>query len=357
MCEEGVPLEVQIRTESMDHIAQEGIAAHWRYKEGEMSQDQKLEENLRWLRQMYEWLQESHNPQDFLEGVRREVQMTEIFVFTPRSEIKELPSGSTPLDFAYSVHSDIGDHCIGARVNGRIVQLNHNLRTGDMVEILTSKNQTPHVDWLDVAVTTRARAKIRQRLREMGELEPAADACKAKTPQARPAAPPKPQVRMVDDATRVKLIRIEGKKDVQVQFAKCCNPMPGHDIVGYATRRPGISIHKADCRTFARTSHNPKQVVDAAWASDNQIRAAITVTTRPRSSILADITAVIAPLNITIHEAQFRPDEDGGRYFDIVFDAPNRSAVERVTRILRTVGGVTDVATKYVQDMPRTSRV
>jgi len=355
MCEKGVPLEIQIRTEEMDHTAQEGIAAHWRYKEGEMTPDQKTEENLRWLRQMYEWMQEAHNPQDFLEGVRRDVQMSEIFVFTPKSEVKELPAGSTPLDFAYAVHSDIGDHCIGARVNGRIVQFNHNLRTGDMVEILTSKNQTPHVDWLDITITTRARSKIRQRLREMGELEPL-ETAKAKTAPQRPPAPPKPQVRMVDDATRGKLIRIEGKKDMQVQFAKCCNPMPGHAIVGYTTRHPGITVHRSECGTFGRAKPDPKRLVDVSWASENQIRAAMRVTTSPRSSILADITSAIVPLNITITEAQFKHDDDGRRYFDFVFDAPNRGAVDRVTRIIKTVAGVTDVKTQYIHEVPITSR-
>lgn len=355
MCEKGVPLEIQIRTEEMDHTAQEGIAAHWRYKEGEMTSDQRTEENLRWLRQMYEWMQEAHNPQDFLEGVRREVQMSEIFVFTPKSEVKELPAGSTPLDFAYAVHSDVGDHCIGARVNGRIVQFSHNLRTGDMVEILTSKNQTPHVDWLDIAITTRARTKIRQRLREMGELEPL-ETAKAKPAPPRRPAPPKQQVRMVDDATRGKLIRIEGKKDMQVQFAKCCNPMPGHAIVGYTTRHPGITVHRSGCGTFGRANPDPKRVVDVSWASDNQIRAAMRVTTSARSSILADITTAIVPLNITITEAQFKHDDDGRRYFDFVFDAPNRGAVDRVTRMIKTVAGVTDVKTQYIHEVPIASR-
>ena len=355
MGDKGMPLEIQIRTKEMDETAQEGIAAHWRYKEGEITPDQKTEENLRWLRQMYEWMQEAHTASDFLEGVRRDVQMSEIFVFTPKSEVKELPAASTPLDFAYAIHSDIGDHCIGARVNGRIVQLNHNLRTGDMVEILTSKNQTPHIDWLEIVVTPRARTKIRQRLREMGELEPL-ESGKVKAPPHHPPAPHKPEVRVVDDATRGKLIRIEGKKDMQVQFAKCCNPMPGHAIVGYTTRHPGISIHRSDCGTFVRANPDPHRLVEVSWANDNQVRAALRVTTGPRSSILADITNAIARLNISIREAQFKPDQDGKRHFDFVFDAPNRGAVDRVTRIIKTVTGVTDIKTQYVEDVPISTR-
>ncbi len=351
MCEKGMPLEVQIRTQEMDHTAQEGIAAHWRYKEGEATSDQKMEENLKWLRQMYEWMQEAYTPDDFLEGVRRDVQMSEIFVFTPKSEIRELPAGATPLDFAYSIHSDIGDHCIGARINGRIVQLNYSLHTGDTVDILTSKNQTPHVDWLDIVVTPRARTKIRQKLRELGELEPA-DVAKQKveTPKRPPA--PKPVVRVVDDATREKLIRIEGTKGMAVQFAKCCNPMPGHLILAYVTRG-GITIHRRECRNFAKVTRDPKRFVEVSWEGERYIQAALRVTTSPRASMLADLTNRIAPLNIAITEAQFQPGDDGQRYFDFVFDAPDRATVDRVKRTLRTVAGVADVTTRYVHDTSR----
>ena len=350
MCGKGMPLEIQIRTEDMDRTAQEGIAAHWRYKEGEDDADYKLEENLKWLRQMYEWMQEAHTPDDFLDGVRRDVQMSEIFVFTPKSEVRELPAGATPLDFAYSIHSDIGDHCIGARANGRIVPLSFNLRTGDTVEILTSKNQTPHIDWLEIVVTQRARTRIRQRLREMGELEPVSTE-KAKQEPARPVVSPRhTQVRAVDDATRAKLIRIEGKKDLAAQFAKCCNPMPGHAIVGYATRGSGITIHRADCGVFARTALDTTRVIEVSWEGDKHIQAALRVTTGPRPSMLADITNAILPLNIAITEAQFHPDENGRSFFDFAFDAPDRATVDRVVHLIGRVAGVSGIATRYVRD-------
>jgi GTP pyrophosphokinase len=353
MCDRGMPLEVQIRTEDMDRTAQEGIAAHWKYKEGESSSDHRIEENLKWLRQMYEWIQEPHTPDDFLDGVRREVQMSEIFVFTPKSEVRELPSGATPLDFAYAIHSDIGDHCIGARVNGRIVQFSHNLRTGDTVEILTSKNQTPHIDWLDIVVTPRARTKIRQRLREMGELEPVEPTERLKHEPARLVSLPKPQVRVVDDATREKLIRIEGNKGMAVQFAKCCNPMPGHAVIGYATRNPGITIHRADCRNFAKTPRDPNRRIEVSWEGERQFQAALRVVTGIRPTMLADITSAIAPLNIAIIEARFTPDENGRRYFDFVFETPDRGTIDRVMRIIQTVPGVSEVHTQYVQEVSR----
>jgi len=170
MRETGSPLEIQIRTEEMDRTAREGIASHWMYKEG--LRDPKLDDQLRWLSQMYEWLQDAHAPDELLDSLRRDVSTSDVYVFTPKGEVKELPMGATPLDFAYHIHSDIGNHCIGARVDGRMVPLRYNLQTGDVVEILTSKSQNPHLDWLDIVVTGKARTRIRQQLRELGELAP-----------------------------------------------------------------------------------------------------------------------------------------------------------------------------------------
>ena len=206
MRENGVPLEIQIRTEEMDRTAREGIASHWRYKEGIGKIDSKLDSQLRWLRQMFEWLNEAHVPEELLDSVRRDVGATEVYVFTPKGEVKELPAAATPLDFAYMIHSDVGHHCIGARVNGGMVPLRYHLQTGDVVEILTSKNQTPHLDWLDIVVTGKARTRIRQRLREIGELEPLEEREPGEKPQPRPSRKPPTTVRQVDDATRQKLV-------------------------------------------------------------------------------------------------------------------------------------------------------
>ncbi len=247
MRENGLPLEIQIRTEEMDRTAREGIASHWRYKEGIEKIDLKLDTRLRWLRQMYEWLNEAHVPEELLDSVRRDVGATEVYVFTPKGEVKELPGGATPLDFAYMVHSDVGHHCIGARVNSGMVPLRYHLQTGDVVEILTSKNQTPHLDWLDIVVTGKARTRIRQRLREIGELEPLEDQEPVVKPPPRPPRKAASTVRPVDDETRHKLVRVQGNKGIAVQFAKCCNPMPGHPIIGYITKSPGITVHRAEC--------------------------------------------------------------------------------------------------------------
>ncbi len=352
MCHEGRPLEIQIRTEEMDRTAQEGIAAHWLYKEGnEKRKDANLDERLKWLRQMYESHQEAHSPAEFLEGVKQDVKMSEIFVFTPKGDVKELPAGSTPLDFAYMVHSDIGHHCIGARVNGRIVPLSYNLQTGDKIEVLTSKNQTPHLDWVDVVVTSRARAKIRQRLRELGMLE-MVDQEKPKPAQpVKKPEPVKAPVREVDDATRQKLIRVQGEKGLVVQFAKCCNPMPGHKVVGYITRYAGITIHRAKCGYFARMKSAPDRVIKVWWEGEGQFEIGVRVVISPRPNILADITEAIRPLVIEMTSARFEPGKNGDSDFQFVFNTTDQTSVDQVKRTIHNVAGVKGISTLFVREV------
>ena len=339
MRENGMPLEIQIRTEDMDRIAREGIAAHWVYKDGKT--DPKFDGQLRWLRQMYEWLQDVHGPDEVIDTIRRDVGRTDIYVFTPTGEVKELAEGATPLDFAYHVHSDIGHHCIGARVNGKLVPLRYNLQTGDVVEILTSRSQTPHLDWLDVVVTGKARTRIRQKLRELGELEPHEAQLRRDVVRVLPET--KPRIRHVDDATRERMIRVDGNKGIQVQFAKCCSPMPGHAIIGYATKMPGITIHRADCPNFARTKRDPARIIGASWDGEEHIEIGMRVTTGQRPNVLADITNAIRPMNISITRAQFHPGENGKSLFEFVFEAPDRDSVARVAATLKQVPGVVEV--------------
>ncbi|HOJ33433.1 MAG TPA: bifunctional (p)ppGpp synthetase/guanosine-3',5'-bis(diphosphate) 3'-pyrophosphohydrolase [Candidatus Hydrogenedentes bacterium] len=340
MRENGRPLEVQIRTEEMDRTAREGIAAHWLYKEGAGKQDPKLETQLKWLRQMFEWLKDAQNPEDLVDSVRRDMHDADVYVFTPKGEVKELPNGATPLDFAYAIHSDIGHHCIGARVNGRMVPLRYNLQTGDVVEILTSKNQHPHLDWLEIVVTGKARTRIRQKLREIGELEPLDSQIRRHVADlVQPQ--PKPQVfHEVDDATRLKMIRVDGKKGIAVAFAKCCNPMPGHPILGYATKATGITIHRADCRNFSSSKRNPDRILGATWAGDDHLEFGMRVTAAQRPNMLADITNSLRPMNISITRAQYLPGENGDCHFEFVFETADKESVEHVRRTIRTVVGV-----------------
>ncbi|HEO71473.1 MAG TPA: bifunctional (p)ppGpp synthetase/guanosine-3',5'-bis(diphosphate) 3'-pyrophosphohydrolase, partial [Candidatus Hydrogenedentes bacterium] len=311
------------------------------YKEGQRKPDPKVENQLLWLRQMYDWLKDAHAPEDLLDSVRRNFQAGEVYVFTPKGELKELPKGATPLDFAYMVHTTIGHTCIGARANGRIVPLRYNLQTGDVIEILTSKNQTPHRDWIDIVVTGKARMRIRQKLRELGEMEVAAAKEKGKQPQEPKAS--QPSVRQVDDATRKKLVRIEGMREMAVQFAKCCNPMPGHPILAYARKSPGVTVHRVDCRSFANTQRDPARILRASWEGDEQFETSMRVTLGPRPNVLADVTNAMRPMNVNITEAEYRAGKNGKSFFDFTFETSAPSHAEHVARILRTVSGVTEV--------------
>jgi GTP pyrophosphokinase len=293
---------------------------------------------------MYEWLQDAQAPDDLVDNLRRDVADSDVYVFTPNGEVKELPQGATPLDFAYYVHSEVGHQCIGARVHGRMVPLRYNLQTGDVVEILTSKNQTPHLDWLDTVVTGKARTRIRQRLRELGALEPLDGQIRRHAEEAAPE-PKQPVSHDVDDATREKMIRIEGGGGFAVAFAKCCRPMPGTPVIGYVTKGAGISIHRADCRNFAISRRDPSRVVAASWVGDETIEVGMRVAVGQRPNILADITNAVRPMNISITKAQYIANENGVSIFEFTFEAPDRESIDRVARTVQTVTGVTDVVT------------
>lgn len=350
-------LEIQIRSEDMDKMAREGIAAHWKYKEGEGSQDDKLDRQLAWLEQMYSWLKDAHVPEELMDSMRRYFGPMHTYVFSPKGEVLELPPGSTPLDFAYLIHSDVGHQCIGARVNGRMVPLRYHLQTGDVVEVLTSKSQTPHLDWVDIVVTGRARTRIRQRLRELGALAPMDDPMRqhhdgapAEPPRPRPK-PPSPQLaREVDEATRQNLIRIEGDKGMTVQFAKCCNPMPGHALIGYMTKRAGLSVHRADCKSFAKSNRDAAQVVEASWEGEGLYETGIRVTVGQRPNVLSDLMNALRPINIDILRATYTVDEGRRGQFEFAFETAGKSTINRIVRALNMVNGVQDVTVRPESD-------
>ncbi|MFM1920581.1 MAG: hypothetical protein RLZZ303_2215 [Candidatus Hydrogenedentota bacterium] len=347
MRENGKPMEVQIRTEEMDKMAREGIAAHWVYKEGN-ARDTKLDQQLSWFRQMYEWLKDAHAPEELADSMQRDFTVANIYVFSPKGEVKELPKGATPLDYAYMVHSDIGHRCIGARVNGRMVPLRYHLQTGDVCEILTAKNQHPHPDWIDIVVTGRARTRIRQRLRELGELDPTDDPMVRHAEAA--AAPPRPAPRpaprraesQVDEATRQKLVRVDGLRGLEVHFAKCCHPMPGQPIVAYSTQ-VGVSIHRADCKSFLKSQPDPERIHAASWEGDEEYLRTLRVMLGARPNALTDITAAMRPINVDIIDAHYAPASNGLSCFEFTFRSHEHSQVDRIIRALKTVSGVTRV--------------
>lgn len=350
-----LPLEIQIRSEEMDKMAREGIAAHWIYKEGEKNRDTRLDQQLTWLRQMYSWVKDAHAPEELMDSMRRDFGPSHTYVFSPKGEVKELPPGATPLDYAYMVHSDVGHQCIGARVNGRMVPLRYHLQTGDVVEVLTSKSQTPHLDWVDIVVTGRARTRIRQRLRELGALAPMDDPMHhPHHEEAAPPPPPRPKVRPpvvreVDDLTRQNLVRIEGDKGMVVQFAKCCNPMPGHALIGYITKSTGLTVHRADCKSFAKSNRDAARVIEASWEGEGLYEMRIRVTIGQRPNVLSDLTNALRPINIDILRADYRLVEPGVGCFEFIVETSGKSAVNRIVRTLNTVSGVVEVQAENVE--------
>ena len=340
----GKPLEIQIRSDEMDRVAQEGIAAHWKYKDGVGRVDEKAEHQLQWLRQMYDWLQDAQAPDELFDSMVRDINISEIYAYTPRGEVKELPQGATPLDFAYSIHTDIGHQCIGARVNGSMVPLRYNLQTGDVVEIVTSRKQTPHTGWLDLVVTGRARTRIRQKLRELGDLPQLGSGMPRPTAPSPAIKPrPRPVVHKIDEAARAQQIRVDGTKDLKVQFANCCKPMPGHAVIGYITKRQGITVHRADCSLLGKTERDAKRMLAASWEGDEPVSIRMRVSVGARPNVLADLTTAIRPMNIDITEAELRPGENGSSVFEFVFQTLDPNRVDRVVQTLRTVSGVTQV--------------
>ncbi|MFP4499954.1 MAG: RelA/SpoT family protein [Candidatus Hydrogenedentota bacterium] len=346
----GRPMEIQIRSEEMDRIAREGIAAHWIYKEG--ARDKRLDTQLSWLRTLFEWLQDAASTEEIMESVVRDFTPSHLYVFTPKGAVKELPRGATPLDFAYAVHSAVGNHCVGAQVNGRMVPLRYHLQNGDVVEILTAKNKNPSRDWLDVVVTGKARARIRQRLREIGTLDPVPPEKKHEEPQrsAKTApAPPKNKgdVPAFDEATRQKLIRVDGGKGLAVSFGKCCDPMPGEEVVAYVTLNPaGVTIHRKDCKAFRKSNRDQSRIYSAFWEGEGQVIAGLRVIISQRPNVLFDIMEALRPMTINILEARFSPEPGNGKCrFDFLCELAEDSAVEQVKRLLRAVPDVAAIKT------------
>jgi guanosine-3',5'-bis(diphosphate) 3'-pyrophosphohydrolase len=393
----GDPVEIQIRTPEMHRIAEDGIAAHWLYKEKRTGKD-KLDDSLLWLRQLMEAQQETSDPREFMDTVRVDLFPDEVYVFTPKGDVKALPEGATPIDFAYTVHTKVGEHCVGAKVNGKLVPLRYTLRQGDIVEIVTSPNQHPSRDWLKIVKSTRARAKINQWLkveerarsltlgRELFEREAkkyrlSATALLASEAMKRVAADlgfpgpddllasigygktsvhqvvgklaPVDAVETVLDtrgkgATRPKLeggVKIRGVDDLLIRFAKCCSPVPGDPIVGFITRGRGLTIHTRDCLTVAKSVLDRERLINVEWEVDEPVAA-----TRPvriavyigndRPGLLAEITGAISSRNGNITKAEVTVTEDkkGINHFVVeVADLPQLQGIMAAIREVRDV--------------------
>jgi guanosine-3',5'-bis(diphosphate) 3'-pyrophosphohydrolase len=348
MCLGTTPLEIQIRTSEMHNVAEYGVAAHWRYKEGDRK-DVEFEERVGWLRQLIEWHRELAGAEEFLESVKTDIFIDQVFVYTPKGEIKDLPKGSTPLDFAYRVHTNLGHRCIGAKINGKLVPLDYQLKNGDVIEIVSSKApRGPSLDWLNPNLgfihTTHARNKIRQwfnkqekaesiergkqildkELRRLGiqtDRQALADLFNYSNLDDFIAAVGNGNItahqivlklgeqeekskQVTEPAATPSLsppsVRVLGVGDLMTSIAQCCNPVPGDKIIGYITRSRGVSIHRQDCRNIINEDEK-ERLIPVEWGqSDNLYPVKIQVDAWDRVGLMRDISTLVAEQKVNI---------------------------------------------------------
>jgi GTP diphosphokinase / guanosine-3',5'-bis(diphosphate) 3'-diphosphatase len=404
--EDGTPFEVQIRTEEMHKMAEEGIAAHWKYKDGAVSAQD--EQRLAWLRQVVEWQRDVSDPNEFLSTLKVDLYPEEVYTFTPKGKVVVLPRDSTPIDFAYTVHTEVGHNCVGAKVNGRMVPLRHKLHSGDIVEILTQPGHKPSRDWLSVVKSSRARNKIkhwlnihqRERAIEIGRKLIEKEARKYRialkelkdeellriasdyglgrpddlmaaigygkfsarqvlgklTPAAGGPAPDSEEpkgsdagfgsvVRRVFGGENNALI-VKGSGDLLVYRARCCNPIRGESIVGYVTRGKGVAVHAISCPNVVNLMYEPERRIDVAWARDESTPSAypvkLTVFCDDRYGMLKLITGVIGDAKSNIRNIEART-ANSQAVVDIVLDITDLKHLETIITGIRKIPGVRDV--------------
>ena len=406
IAEEGTPFEVQIRTEEMHKMAEEGIAAHWKYKDGPVSAQD--EQRLAWLRQVVEWQRDVSDPSEFLSTLKIDLYPEEVYTFTPKGKVVVLPRDSSPIDFAYSVHTEVGHSCVGAKVNGRMVPLRFKLHSGDIVEILTQAGHKPSRDWLAIAKSSRARNKIkhwlnvhqRERAIEigrkliekearkyrvslkdikdeelqkiasdygagrpddlmagigygkysarqiLGRIAPAAGTPLADEEQERAGGLASVVRRVFGGDQNNNAIRVKGHGDLLVYRARCCNPIRGESIVGYVTRGKGVAVHAVSCPNVTNLLYEPERRIDVEWAQDDGAPSAypvkLTVFCDDRFGMLKQITAVISDTQTNIRNIEARTS-NGQANVDIVLDIADLKHLENIVNGVRKIPGVHDV--------------
>jgi GTP pyrophosphokinase len=396
---EGEPLEIQIRTHQMHAEAERGIAAHWKYKEGK-ARSRETDQKLAWLQQLLEWHKELADAREFVQSVRLDLFQNEVFVFTPKGDVVDLPAGATPIDFAYRIHTDVGHHSVGAKVNGRLVPLSQKLHTGDIVEITVNKSSPgPSRDWLTFVSTSNARAKIKQwfkheryqeniargrellerELRRTGAVAAAmkperleevarqfgmpseeellasvgnSDLSLLQVAQAlrgdvaappeeapAPAVPPVPAVAPTG-------VRIRGVDNVLMHFARCCTPLPGDRIVGYITRGRGVTIHRSDCTNIAFLRSHAERLLEVEWESSQEgiYQVELEIEGFDRMGLLKDIMAAIAETKSNALSVNSRVRKDKVAVTNIVLDIHNVSQLHAVMQKVEKVPEVFSVA-------------
>ena len=400
----GQPVEIQIRTWEMHRVSEYGVAAHWRYKEGNKNGDKEFDQKVAWLRQVLEW-QDTSNPTELVNALKLDVFSGEVFVFTPKGDVVKLPIGSVPLDFAYRVHTDVGHHCVGAKVNGKIVPLDYTLQNGDIVDIITSKTGRPSLDWLNIVGSSESKSKIRNwinRENKAGNIEKGLDSLekeakrlnhnwkelcadnrlqhvtkqlKAGTEEEMFAACgyggiPVSTVLLrlielykkskeVEESKRsteqiIEKLKSQGQKKtkngtgvlvkgeagVMVRMAKCCNPVPGDDIIGYITRGRGVSIHRCDCPSMGHSPEDLERMIEVSWdgSSGESFHVGIDIQAYDRAGILMEVMAVLSELKITITNINAKVQEDTKNVsINLVVDIRDISQLDFVMTKLRRI--------------------
>ena len=397
---DGDRVEVQIRTEEMHHVAEYGIATHWAYKEHRPFEEST--ENYNWLRQLLESQHEVQDSQEFIDAVKVDLFRDEVFVFTPNGDVKSLPRGSTPLDFAYAIHTEVGNRCSGARINGVQVSLKTPLRNGDTVEIITTKSQRPSTAWLDLAVSSRARNKIRAYLRaeqreqsrhaghellekalrrygksysklvKKGTLQKVAselklaniedlisavgcgkvdtnDVIQRLLPEEERSKPPgeakeNPLTKVIRKVTgQDEGVIVDGMENLLIRFARCCDPMPGEDIIGYVSRGRGIVVHRHSCSRAAVLDPERQTKVQWSQRAVSQRPVAVKVTTSNRTGILATLSSIFSKQDININSANCQANGNNQASNIFTFNVRDIAQLNRLMRSLRQTKGVLEV--------------
>ncbi len=336
----GRPVEIQIRTREMHRIAEYGIASHWRYKEG--ATDRALDQKMSWFRQMLEWQEELKDAKDFMESLKIDLFIDEVFVFTPKGDVYGLPIGSTPIDFAYRVHTEVGHRAVGAKVNGRIVPLDHGLSNGDIVEILTGKKDSPSLDWLRFVKTAGARVKIRnwhKKQRGFEKVEVAKAIVAQEEQKVKPLLVPRPRLKPKSAVT------VSGLENVLVRFSKCCRPIPGEEIIGFITRGRGIAVHRRDCPNVVGQEVPKERMVKVDWnpKSEMLFPVEIEVEAFDRVGVLKDILAQIAEAKTNVSAATVSTKRGSSAFLSLTVDVKDTKHLDQVISSIRKVSDVYDI--------------
>ncbi len=405
----GEPFEIQIRTWEMHKIAEFGIAAHWKYKEGVASGDD-LDDKLRWLRQLLEWQRDLKDPREFMETLKIDLFTNEVFVFTPKGDVVDLPADSTPIDFAYKIHSDIGNKCVGAKVDGRMVPIDYKLKNGNIVEVLTSGNSNgPSRDWLKFVKSTQARNRIKQwfkkerkeenvekgremferdirrsgfnvhdlakpqwmnnlvkkfnfnntddlfaaigyggimlsqvipKLKEFYKLEQKEE--KSLNEQVTSHSKQYKSKKTKNDTQGVK---VKGIDNILIRFAKCCNPVPGDDILGYITRGRGVTVHRTDCVNVGKESDSLDRIISVEWDKDREAsyQTEVQIIAADRKGLLSEITNILTETKLSVTAINAKTNKEKVVMINLTVEITSIDQLDKLMNKIRSMQGAIDV--------------